>query len=103
MPPDVDGIKICDTDDQAIKHCSYLNVGDLVIFIKKFDTINIRSPWAPEKTMFCSEFIMTKTFKPIIKTSKPWLCIVYLISLASLKKSLFLYTVHSRNLNLVHT
>ena len=43
----------------------------LVIFIKNFDSINIRRPWAPEITMFCSEFIMTKTFKPI-KTRRQW-------------------------------
>ena len=40
-------------------------------FIKNFDPINIRRPWALEKTMFCSEFIMTKTFKPI-KTIRHW-------------------------------
>ena len=38
---------------------------------QKYDPINIRRPWAPEITMFCSEFIMTKTFKSI-KTRRHW-------------------------------
>ena len=32
----------------------------MVIFIKNFDLINIRRPWAPEITMFCSEVMMIK-------------------------------------------
>ena len=43
----------------------------LVIFIKNFDPINIRRPWAPEITMFCSKVMMIKTFNPI-KSRKPW-------------------------------
>ena len=44
-PPDVDGIKIFDKDDQAAKYCSFiLIVCGLVIFIKNFDPINIRRP-----------------------------------------------------------
>ena len=70
-PPDVDGIKIFDEDDQAAKHCLIVMFCGLVIFIKNFDPINIRRPWAPEITMLCSELIMTKTFKPI-KTRRHW-------------------------------
>ena len=43
-PPDVDGIKVFDKDDQAqaAKHCSFiLMFCDLV---KNFDPINIRRP-----------------------------------------------------------
>ena len=40
-------------------------------FYQNFDPINIRRPWAPEITMFSSEFIMTKTFKPI-KNRRHW-------------------------------
>ena len=44
-PPDVDGIKISDKDDQATKHCSFmLMFCSLVIFIKNFDSINISRP-----------------------------------------------------------
>ena len=35
-------------------------VSGLIIFIKNFNLINIRSPWAPKITMFCSKVIMTK-------------------------------------------
>ena len=57
---------------QALKHCSFISIFcGLVIFIKNFDPINIRMSWAPEITMFCSEFIMTKT----IKTRRHWLSI----------------------------
>ena len=41
-PPDVDGIKIFDEVDQAPKHCSFLMLWGLVIFIKNFNPINIR-------------------------------------------------------------
>ena len=43
-PPDVDGIKIFDEDDQAAKLCFILMFCGLVIFIKNFDPINIRRP-----------------------------------------------------------
>ena len=44
-PPDVDGIKSFDKDDQAAKHFSFiLMFCSLVIFIKNLDPINIRSP-----------------------------------------------------------
>ena len=44
-PPDVDGIKIFDKDEQATKHHSViLMFCSLVIFIKNFDPINIRMP-----------------------------------------------------------
>ena len=57
-------------NDQATKHCSFsLMSCDLVIFIKNFDPISIRRPLAPNITMFCSEVIMTKNFKPTV--SKP--------------------------------
>ena len=49
----------------------------LVIFIKNFDPINIRRPWAPEITMFCSEFIMTKTFNPIKTSLTIWFHIFF--------------------------
>ena len=42
----------------------------VVIFNKKFHSINIRRPWAPAITMLCSEVIMTSTFK-LIKSRKP--------------------------------
>ena len=61
-PPDVDGIKIFDKDDQATKHCSViLMFCGLVIFIpsKSGGLEHLK------KTMFCSEVIITKTFKPI--------------------------------------
>ena len=62
--PNVDEIIILDKDDRPQKtiFCS------LVIFIKNFDPINIRRPWAPEITMFCSEVIVIKTFIP----REPW-------------------------------
>ena len=50
-------------------------VYDLVIFIKNFNPIIIRRPWAPEIMMFCSEVIMTKTHKP----RRPWLSIWFQI------------------------
>ena len=43
-PPDVDGIKTFDKDDQAAKCFLYLKFCGLVIFIKSFDSINIRRP-----------------------------------------------------------
>ena len=71
--PDVDGIKIFDKDDQAVKHYSFiLMFCNLVIFIKNFDSINIRRPWAPEITTFCSEVMMINIFNPI-KGRRPWL------------------------------
>ena len=64
-------LKIFDKDNQAanikIKRTMFCG---LVIFIKKFEPINIRRPWASE-IMFCSEVITTKTFTPI-KTRRPW-------------------------------
>ena len=47
------------------------------IQIHTYTYTNIRRPWAPEITMFCSEVIMTKTFKPI-KSRRP--CLLILIS-----------------------
>ena len=47
-------------------------LNSLVIFIKNFDP---RRPWAPKITIFCSEVIMTRTFKPI-KSRRPWLPIL---------------------------
>ena len=44
---------------------------------QKFDPINIRKPWAPETTMFCSEVMMIKIFNPI-KGRRPWLPILLL-------------------------
>ena len=77
-PPDVDGINIFDKDDQAVKHCSfYLHVLWPGHLYQTFDSINIMRSWAPEITMFCSEFIMTKVCKPI-KTRRPWLPIPWL-------------------------
>ena len=71
-PTDVNGIKSFDKDYQAIKHFSFiLMFCRLVIFIKHFDSINIRRSWASEITMFCSEFTMTKVFKPI-KIRRHW-------------------------------
>ena len=35
-----------------------------VIFINNFKFNNIRRPWAPKISLFCSELIMIKTFKP---------------------------------------
>ena len=44
-PPDVDGIKIFDKDDQAANTVFFiLMFCSLVIFIKNFDPINIRRP-----------------------------------------------------------
>ena len=43
-PPDVDGIKIFDKDDQAAKHKDKTVFCSLIIFIKNFDPINIRRP-----------------------------------------------------------
>ena len=43
---------------------SILMFCSLIIFIKTFDPINIRRPWALEITMFCSD-VITKTFVPI--------------------------------------
>ena len=44
-PPNVDGIKIFDKDDQAAKPYDKKTVFcGLVIFIKNFDPINIRRP-----------------------------------------------------------
>ena len=40
------------------------------IFIKNYDTINIRRPCAPELTLLCSEVIMAKTFI-LIKAGGP--------------------------------
>ena len=46
---------------QATKYCSFcLMFSGLIIFIKNFDLINIRSPRAPKITMFCSKVTMTK-------------------------------------------
>ena len=49
---------------QSIVLCILMFCG-LVIFIKNFDPVNIRRPWALKITMFCSEIIITKTFVPI--------------------------------------
>ena len=77
-PPDVDGIKFFYKRWPGRKTLRYKTVFcSLVIFIN-FDPINIRSPWAPAITMFCSEFIMIKTFKPII-TRRHWLPIWFYI------------------------
>ena len=46
----------------------------LVIIMKYFVPINIRRHQAPEITMFCSDIIMSKTFKSI-KSKRPWLFI----------------------------
>ena len=43
---------------------------DLVIFLKKFDPINIRRLWAPEITVVCSEVIMTKPLKPMYQNQE---------------------------------
>ena len=48
----------------------------LVIFIKNFDPIDTKRPWAPKITTFCSEVILTKTFMPI-KSRRPWLPILF--------------------------
>ena len=39
--PDGDGIKVFDKDDQAAKHCFYLNVLQPDHLYKNFDSINI--------------------------------------------------------------
>ena len=71
-PPDVDGIKIFDKDDQATKHYDKEQC-----FATWSSLLKVLIPstsgglGAPEITMFCSEFIMTKTFKPI-KTRRHW-------------------------------
>ena len=72
-PPDVDGIKIFDKDDQAINvKMKRMMLCSLVIFIKNFDPINIRKPWALEIPMFRSEVIITKTYISI-KSRGHWL------------------------------
>ena len=44
-PPDVDVIKSFDKNDQATKYYFYILIfWSLVIFIKNFDSINIRRP-----------------------------------------------------------
>ena len=51
-------------DDQAAKHLDERTMFcSLVIFIKNFDAVNIRRPWAPEIIMFCSEVMMIKLLK----------------------------------------
>ena len=51
-PPDVDGIKTFDKDEHVAKHCSFIILMfcdlQLVIFIKKFDPINIKRSRALE-------------------------------------------------------
>ena len=62
-PPNAKGIKISDKGDQTAKYCSfYLNVCNLFNFIKNFDPINIKSLWAPEILMSCSECHQNQNF-----------------------------------------
>ena len=49
----------------------YLDVLQPGHLYQKFWSHQLRRPWAPKITMLCSEFIMTKTFKPI-KTRRHW-------------------------------
>ena len=94
-PPAFDKTKIFDHHDLTAKHCYFgcLRSPDgtkllikmtrwktlrwktmfcsLVIFIKNFDPINIKRPWAPEITMFGGEVMMIKIFSPI-KSRRPW-------------------------------
>ena len=55
--------KFFDKDDKTL-FC-YLNVLQPGHLYQNFDPINIRRPWGPEITIFCSEFNMTKTLIPI--------------------------------------
>ena len=68
-PPDVDEIKIFDKDNQATKHVLFIYLN--VLWPGYRWSHNIRRLWTPEITMFCSELIITKTFKPI-KTRRYW-------------------------------
>ena len=77
-PPDVDGIKIFNKDDQLTKHCSFI-----LHFATGLSLSNILIPSTSGglehlKQMFCNEFIMTKTFKPI-KIRRHWPPVLFYI------------------------